>query len=411
MLCAHMDVVPVPDAEEWEHPPFAGVVTDTHVVGRGAIDDKQAVIAICAAAESMLERGLAPAAPFAVLAFGHDEELSGFDGAAKIAEELPGILRRAGLLPEAEAEAEARPPLAFVLDEGLFLLDGGAHGPFPGHPGRVALVCVGEKGHLNVELSVACEAGHSSAPPVGAPGTSIGILARAITRLEASPFPAHASPASALFEALLPGVTSPLHRLVFANLWASWPLVRALQLMQPASAAMLRTTTAVTMARAGIKTNVLPPLASCVVNHRIHPHDSVASVLARDVSVIDDVRVKAVAADPLEPAPVSSTASAGFRSICGAVRGVFGDAAGAERALSVAPGLMLGNTDTRHFWALASDIYRHCPIELRVRGLAADAPVVGTTGMFHGRDERISIDNLARLAAFYATVLSSADGE
>jgi carboxypeptidase PM20D1 len=359
-----------------------------------------------------------------VLAFGHDEELSGFDGAAKIAEALPGILRGAGLLPpppppaaasaaNAAAAAAERPPLAFVLDEGLFLLDGGASSPFPGHPGRVALVCVGEKGHVNVELSVACEAGHSSAPPVGAPGTSIGILARAITRLEASPFPAHASPASAMFEALLPGITSPLHRLVFANLWASWPLVRALQLLQPASAAMLRTTTAVTMARAGIKSNVLPPLATCVVNHRIHPRDSVASVLARDVSVIGDARVRAVAADPLEPAPVSSTASAGFRAICGAVRCVFGERveAGAERALSIAPGLMLGNTDTRHYWRLATDIYRHCPIELRVRGLAADAPVVGTTGMFHGRDERISIDNLARLAAFYATVLGEADGE
>ena len=97
----------------------------------------------------------------------------------------------------------------------------------------------------------------------------------------------------------------------------------------------------------------------------------------------------------------------------GAVRGVFGERveAGAERALSIAPGLMLGNTDTRHYWGLATDIYRHCPIELRVRGLAADAPAVGTTAMFHGRDERISIDNLARLAAFYAAVLSGADGE
>ena len=55
-----------------------------------------------------------------------------------------------------------------------------------------------------------------------------------LTRLEASPFPAHASPASAMFEALLPGVTSPLHRLVFANLWLSWPRVRALQLLQAA---------------------------------------------------------------------------------------------------------------------------------------------------------------------------------
>ena len=62
------------------------------------------------------------------------------------------------------------------------------------------------------------------------------------------------------------------------------------------------------------------------------------------------------------------------------------------------PGLMLGNTDTRHYWSLARDIYRHAPTELTMEA----------TARFHGRDERIAVDNLARLAAFYATVMVDA---
>ena len=410
MLMAHMDVVPVPDADEWEFPPFGGVITGggsggddekAFVVGRGAIDDKQAVIAICAAAEAMLERGQTPAAPFVVLSFGHDEELSGFDGARAIAAELPRILAAAGLAANPGGDGR---PLAFVLDEGLFLLEGGAASPFPGHEGRVAIVCVGEKGHLTVELTVEADAGHSSAPPVGPPPhTALGRLARAVARVEAAPFAAHAHPASALYEALLPGVRAPLFRLVYANLWLTWPLVRAAQLARPAGAAMLRTTTAATMARAGFKANVLPPLATAVVNHRIHPAESCASVLAHDRAAVADARVRVEPFDALEPAPVSSTTSAGFRAICGAVRGVFG------AGVTTAPGLMLGNTDTRWLWPLARDIYRHCPTELRVRG-EGDG-VVGTVAMFHGRDERISVANLARLCAFYATVMSEATGE
>lgn len=44
-------------------------------------------------------------------------------------------------------------------------------GFFPGHDERVAVVCVGEKGHLNVEMRVEVPAGHSSVPPVSVPTT------------------------------------------------------------------------------------------------------------------------------------------------------------------------------------------------------------------------------------------------
>ncbi len=44
LLMGHVDVVPViPGTEhDWTHPPFAGVIADGHIWGRGAIDDKSA---------------------------------------------------------------------------------------------------------------------------------------------------------------------------------------------------------------------------------------------------------------------------------------------------------------------------------------------------------------------------------
>jgi acetylornithine deacetylase/succinyl-diaminopimelate desuccinylase-like protein len=67
----------------------------------------------------------------------------------------------------------------------------------------------------------------------------------------------------------------------------------------------------------------------------------------------------------------------------------------ASAGIVVAPGTMLGNTDTRHYWGLTaggSTVYRHCPTQLDLERVA----------MFHGRDERIEVGNLARIAAFYA---------
>jgi carboxypeptidase PM20D1 len=94
--------------------------------------------------------------------------------------------------------------------------------------------------------------------------------------------------------------------------------------------------------------------------------------------------------EALEPAPIArATAGArGWDALADALAAVFPDAALAE-------GLMLGNTDTRHFWALADDIYRHCPVSM----------TVADTAMFHGKDERIAVDQLPLLAGFYAAVL------
>lgn len=373
-LCAHMDVVPVPDEEEWIYPPFNGVINDGYVNGRGAIDDKHSLMSICESVEYLLSRNWEPSRCI-VLCFGHDEELGGYDGARHFSQLITQLVP----VPLNEK------PLKFVLDEGLFLISD----VMPGITSRAAIVCTVEKGHVNVEISTASVAGHSSIPPSS---SSIGALSRGINKLESSPYPTHLYPAMNLFEALLPAMPF-LPRLIFANEWLFGWLIKKLLLAKASTAAMIRTTTAVTIVGGGIKSNVMPPLARAIVNRRIHPSESVDFVLKRDKQVLtsaglEDVAVSAL--EPLEPSPPSSTSSFGWKAIAKALETTF------KRDPPIqAPGLMLGNTDTRWFWPVALDIYRHTPTEL----------TMAETAMFHGKNERVAVDNLARMCIFYSHII------
>src|SRR5688572_24983906 len=153
LLMGHLDVVPVEPGTEsrWTHPPFAGVVADGFVWGRGTLDDKASVVAILEAVEWLLSQGYEPRRTI-YLAFGHDEELGGFSGAAAIA----AILKeRAGRL-------------GFLVGEGGVV----AEGLMPGVSRQVALIGVVEKGSIGVELTVERTGGHSSMPPVH---TAVGV--------------------------------------------------------------------------------------------------------------------------------------------------------------------------------------------------------------------------------------------
>jgi carboxypeptidase PM20D1 len=171
LLMGHMDVVPpdAPTERQWTHPPFAGQIADGYIWGRGTMDDKVSVLGILEAVEYLLSAGFQPQRTL-YLAFGHDEEIGGQNGAGKIAE----LLGARGV------------ELDYVLDEGMNVVDG----IIPGIAAPAALIGIAEKGYLSLDLSVQTAGGQSSIPPVD---TAIGIISRALQRLEAAPFPARLS--------------------------------------------------------------------------------------------------------------------------------------------------------------------------------------------------------------------------
>jgi carboxypeptidase PM20D1 len=103
LLMGHLDVVPVEPGtqDKWQHDPFGGRIVDELIWGRGAIDNKSAVAGMLEAIEMLLAEGFRPARTV-YLAYGHDEEVGGTNGAKQIA----ALLENRGV------------ELEMVLDEG-----------------------------------------------------------------------------------------------------------------------------------------------------------------------------------------------------------------------------------------------------------------------------------------------------
>lgn len=375
LLASHLDVVPIEagTAAQWTHPPFAGVVAEGFIWGRGALDDKAGVLGILEAVEALLVAGMQPQRTI-YLAFGHDEEISGRKGAAQIAQRL----QSRGV------------ELEYVLDEGGAIVSGVT----PGLAAPVAFVGIAEKGYVSLALQVASEGGHSSMPPAQ---TAIGVLSSAIHRLENNPLPASFSgPTARMFEYLGPEMSFAM-RAVFANLWLFQPLLERRLAAAPTTNAAIRTTTAVTMFNAGVKENVLPSVARAVVNFRIRPGDSIAQVLAHTRTTIDDDRVQVQVLDRTaggEPSPVSEINTPSFQILQHTIRQVFPEAV-------VAPNLVLGATDARYYKPLSRNVYRFLPITLAAEDLKRA----------HGLNERIGVKNYARLVDFYMQLLQNTSKE
>jgi carboxypeptidase PM20D1 len=367
LLAAHQDVVPVEAGSEgkWSAPPFSGAVENGFVTGRGAIDDKGSLMAILEATERLLARGYRPRQTV-YLAFGHDEERGGTGAAA-----MAALLKRRGA------------NIGLALDEGFSVLDGvigGVNAP-------IAMIGVAEKGYVSVELTATGAGGHSSMPSNDNAAIRI---ARAVGRVADEPMPARLNgPTAAMFNGIAP-YSSGTMRVALANRWLLGPFVKRQLLASPDTAAAIRTTTAPTILTAGTKDNVLPQSARAVVNHRILPGDTVESVLAHDRRVIDDPHVRARALAPAHnPSRPVSARSPEYQRLATVIRASFPEAA-------VAPGLVLGATDGRHYEGVARGVLRFSPITMR------KADVV----RFHGTDERIGIADYMRAIAFYERLIS-----
>lgn len=367
LLLAHMDVVPADteDSSRWRHPPFGGAVADGYVWGRGAMDDKAGLLAILEAVEHLLSEGFQPQRTV-YLAFGHDEEIGGNNGAAKIAATL----------------ASRKVQLEYILDEGLNITDG-----IVAQIARpVALIGVAEKGYLTLELSVAAPGGHASAPPSQ---TAIGILSGAIDRLERNPpSPRLTGATRAMLEFL--GPEMPWHlRTAIANLWLLGPLVTRELAKYHLTAATLRTTLAPTVFTSGLAENALPVLARARINLRLLPGDSAAAMTEHVRRIIADSRIKIAALpNPSEASAISDITAPSFELLQRTIRQI------APEAL-VAPALLVATTDSRHYAGLSKNIYRFLPITLRPEDVQR----------YHGTNERISIQDYQRCIRFYAQLM------
>ena len=368
LLLAHQDVVPADNAERWSRPPFDGRIEDGFVWGRGAIDDKGSLVAICEAVERLLADGYTPKRTV-LLAFGQDEEVGGARGATEIAK----------LLASRGVHA------LLALDEGSAVV----HDMLPGVDRLVALVGISEKGSATLEVVARAEGGHSSTPPRQ---SASGILAGAIERLEANPLPGGVVGVTrSFFEYLAPEL--PLYaRVPLGNLWLFAKPMDWLLSRQPAANAMLRTTTAVTMLSGSPKDNVLPVEAIAGVNFRLLPGDTALGVREQVERIIDDPRVEVRFKYPArESSPVSPIDGPAFALVQRTIGELF-------LGSITAPFLTVGGTDCRHYEGVTQGLYRFAPFPFGRADLKLP----------HGIDERVAVASLPDAVRFYARLIENA---
>jgi carboxypeptidase PM20D1 len=371
LLMAHMDVVPVVPGTErsWAHAPFSGDVAGGYVWGRGAIDDKGSLVMILEAAERLANAGVTPERTI-MFAFGQDEEVGGKAGNAQIAKTLA-----------------ARGIHFFcVLDEGGAIVDE----PFAGVEKPIAFVAVEEKGYLSLELVAHGEGGHSSRPTRD---MAIVRLADAVLKVVNHPFASGLdSVQREQLAVIAPYVPLP-QRLLLANLWLTEPIVDRFIALNPEGEARLHTTIAPTIIEGGVKDNVLPPEARATVNFRLHPRDTIASVIEHVRKAIDDPKVDVIALNETqeEASPVADTHGAAYQYLVSQIRDSF-------NGIPVAPDMTTGATDSRYYAGMADAVFRLDPFHF--------GP--GDLSRVHGTNERLAIRDLAPAVGFYMRLIANA---
>jgi len=361
VLMAHLDVVPIDEGAPWQHPPFSAEIVDGAIWGRGTLDDKGCLVAICEAVERHLAAEFAPAQDI-WLSFGCDEEVSG--EAAELAVEQ---LRERGVRPW------------FVLDEGGAI----AHEAFPGVTDPVGVIGVTEKGITSLELVVEGRGGHASTPAKMGPTARI---ARAILRVERSPFPASTPPPTLeLMRRLAPHAPAALRPLM-ANADRLKPvLTRALVAAGPESAAMTRTTVAATTLSGSPALNVIASTARAGLNIRIMVGDTVAGVVEHVRKAVRDKQVEITVIEASEPSPISPyDGDEAFALLEDTILEVFPDAV-------PSPYVMMAATDSRHFTTLSERVYRFAPFRMTKAQRAA----------IHSYDEHLGVEAFLDGIAWY----------
>lgn len=341
VLHGHLDVVPAV-AEDWSVDPFAGVVRDGMLWGRGAVDMKDMDAMILTSVADLMRAGEQPERDLVVTFFA-DEENGGVEGSQLVVRDRPEWFAGA-----TEAISEV----------------GGYSIGVDGR--RAYLLQVGEKALVWLRLHATGRAGHGSRLH---PDNAITRLAEAVATLGRSRWPIELTPTT---RRLVDDLAA------LSGRDASDPdgVADATGATSAFLASTFRTTTNPTGLTAGYKHNVIPDAASAAIDVRTLPgqEDAVLAEIQRIVG--PDVRIEIVHRDIGLEVPFEG-------SLVDAMVGALGRH---DPGVPVLPYLMGGGTDNKALSGLGIAGFGFAPLRL-----PAD---MDFTGMFHGVDERVPIDAL-----------------
>lgn len=364
LLLGHIDVVGV-EREKWSVDPFAGVIRDGYVWGRGALDDKGGVTANLMVTLLLVRRG-AKLTRDVIFAAVPDEEGGGDDG-------IDALLR--DHFEKISAE--------FALNEG---------GRVYARDGRVSYVGLqtSEKRPYNLTVIAEGVSGHASVPRGD---NAIVHLARALDRIASYESPLRVLPTTEHFFTGLARIEAPaaarwMEKL--ADPRTQQEAAQELARLRRSWNAMLRNTISPTMLRGGIRSNVIPATAQATLNVRLLPGEKIEVLVQELQARVDDpaVHIQTNPATRPEGPPVPFDSEL-FSAVERATRQVFPGAV-------TLPYLSSGATDSA---------------QLRSRGILAYGllpyPVTEEdVARMHGNDERVAISALGQGVEFLYRVVT-----
>ena len=363
VLMAHYDVVPV--TEGWDHDPFLGEVVDGYLYGRGAIDTKCTMICALSALEKALENNYVPQKDL-YLCFGANEEIYG-DSQVKIVEEL----KAQGIKP------------ALVFDEGGGILKDA----FPTVTADCAFLGVVEKGMVNVKLSIDGNGGHSSTPRKNGPAIR---MAKALVKLEQNPMKPQYIKATKELIRIMGCNASFALKIILANMWLFKGLVKWLFVKLSADTrALLTSTFAFTILNGGNQTNIIPNHVEANINVRVAPFDTVEDVVNHIRKVIDDEDIIITTSDINKMYKECDFKQKGYDIIKETTIETY-------PGTVVAPFIMFGGTDARHYNEISDCVIRFTPIKLTNEDRKG----------VHGLNEKIKVEVLEKCLEFYQRLLT-----
>ena len=366
LLAAHTDVVPA-ERDRWSLDPFAGVLRDGWIYGRGAIDFK-AGLAIFTQAVSRLAARRATLDRDVILLAEADEEDGDF-GTEWLAENHWA-----------------------KIDAGAALNEGGWVISERGKP-RVVGVTTQDKVFSGFRLIARGTSTHSSRPY---PDNAIFRLGRALAKLSNYKLPVTLTPLSRrYFRAWAQAAPDAASARALRTLSASRvdrDRERAARSLVRDSeqgilfGALVRTTLAPTLADAGIKNNVIPASAEAYVNMRVVPGTNVRAALDRIRRVVrtPGVRLRVGTGDEREPAAIRELAKTVREQPesspdTGLYRAYAAEARRAWPTAEVTPALFEAGTDATPWRERGIPVYGIYPYPI-------DAD---TLLRMHGNDERV----------------------
>ena len=369
LVMGHTDVVNV-DPAKWTHPPFSATRADGYVYGRGAVDDKDNVVA-----NLMLMLTL--------------KRL-----------QVP-LDRDVIFLAEAGEEGSTRIGIQYMVREHYASIDaefcfaeGGSVSRKAGKT-RYAGIATTEKIPRAIELTARGTAGHGSVP---LQSNAIAHLTGAVARISAWKAPVRLNETTRTYFTRLAAVSNAADAARYRAIAGTNP-VRAraadlyFQANEPAHASMIRTSISPTMISGGYRVNVIPSEAKATLDVRMLPGEDTVAFLATVRRVIDDPAITvAYAARDVRPqtavAPLNTEA---FRALEAAVTRNY--------ETMTLPTILTGATDMAYLRARGMQCYGIGPAtdaEEGPRGFAA-----------HSDQERILETDLHRFVRFQYEVVEA----